>query len=107
MITNVLLNAVLYLILLENIVSKISLRNNKIKIIKFDRSFFHLLQNEPIVLGPHNFACPFCSKIMKVKRDMQRHIRTHTGEKPFACTMCNYKCAVKCSLVSHIARNHC
>ena len=65
------------------------------------------MQIDPIRTGPNEFACPFCPKLMKKKDHMREHIRTHTGEKPFACTMCNYKCAVKCSLVSHIAKNHC
>jgi KRAB domain-containing zinc finger protein len=49
----------------------------------------YLLQNEPIRLGPTEFACPFCGKVMKSKRDTQRHIRTHTGFKPYVCKICN------------------
>ena len=64
------------------------------------------MQNEPVRLGPCEFACPYCSKIMKVKRDMQRHIRTHTGEKPFHCIYCNNDFSRKCSLDAHVITVH-
>lgn len=67
----------------------------------------NLLQSEPIQLGPASFLCPFCSKIMKAKRDMHRHIRTHTGEKPIVCNYCySYSTNRKDSLASHIRIKH-
>ena len=44
----------------------------------------------PIKLGPEEFACPICGKIMKQKYKMEVHIRVHTGEKPFRCSNCSY-----------------
>ena len=63
------------------------------------------MQNVPIVpimLGPDEFGCPFCSKITKTKGNMQTHIRTHTGEKPFMCKICYKTFKEKGSLNRHV-----
>ena len=67
---------------------------------------FIILQNEPIQLGNHQFACPFCTKIMKLKADVKRHIRTHTGEKPYACKFCPYRSSQKGTLQYHVQHIH-
>ena len=37
---------------------------------------------------------------------MNRHKKIHTGEKPFSCTKCEYKCIQKSGLDYHIKRKH-
>uniref|UniRef100_A0A3B4AN42 C2H2-type domain-containing protein n=1 Tax=Periophthalmus magnuspinnatus TaxID=409849 RepID=A0A3B4AN42_9GOBI len=32
--------------------------------------------------------CPICSKVIQGAGKLPRHIRTHTGEKPYECTIC-------------------
>ena len=63
-------------------------------------------QNAPIYLGPQQFGCPFCQKIMKSSSDMKRHIMIHTGEKPFSCEYCEYSSCIKSHVKSHMANKH-
>ena len=64
------------------------------------------MQNDPIMIGPAEFLCPYCSKIMKTRKEMARHIMIHTGEKPFSCTFCNFRTNRKSTLKEHVKRRH-
>ena len=64
--------------------------------------FIHLLQNGPIKLGANEYACPYCSKIMRQRTIMERHILVHTGHKPFSCPYCPKRSSQKSDMERHI-----
>ena len=50
--------------------------------------------------------CNFCSRIFFYKSEMDRHLRTHTNERPYHCSLCPYKAKYKGNLKSHVVVNH-
>ena len=53
-----------------------------------------------------NFPCIYCSHRCKSKRDLEKHIRTHTGEKPFKCSLCSYETGDQSNLKRHFVGVH-
>ncbi|XP_059184913.1 mucin-2 isoform X2 [Centropristis striata] len=48
------------------------------------------------------FICQICNKGFFSKRDVEAHIRMHTGEKPFHCNLCDKKFARRVELNVHL-----
>lgn len=50
--------------------------------------------------------CKLCDYTSKYSANIYRHMRIHTGEKPFACPHCSYKASQSNSLHDHVALKH-
>ncbi|KAH9518513.1 hypothetical protein Btru_017009 [Bulinus truncatus] len=60
------------------------------------------VQNQTMRRGRFANMCSHCPKSFKKPSDLQRHLRIHTGEKPFSCDICHRSFTVKSTLDSHI-----
>ncbi|XP_061669468.1 mucin-17-like isoform X2 [Syngnathoides biaculeatus] len=48
------------------------------------------------------FVCQICTKAFFTKRDVETHIRSHTGERPFHCHLCEKKFFRSVELNTHL-----
>ncbi len=51
----------------------------------------------------HMYRCNFCGKMCKHKNDMKKHVRVHTGERPYKCE----KCGISFTQKQLITRHNC
>lgn len=49
--------------------------------------------------------CPYCSYETYIKSNLDKHIKTHSGERPFACPYCSFRAIQRTNLMSHMRRH--
>ncbi|XP_038214669.1 zinc finger protein 675 isoform X2 [Zerene cesonia] len=52
--------------------------------------------------GEKPFACVFCSRRFTQKHNLTIHLQMHTGEKPFQCEICSKRFSAQGNLQAHI-----
>ncbi|XP_068240470.1 longitudinals lacking protein, isoforms H/M/V-like isoform X7 [Palaemon carinicauda] len=51
-------------------------------------------------------SCSICGRRFRLANDLRRHLRIHTGEKPFLCPHCPYRASQKQSVNRHVRTVH-
>lgn len=51
-------------------------------------------------------TCPICGRLVLFRSEFEKHMRTHTGEKPFVCHLCSYRSAQRSNLNVHLKSVH-
>ena len=57
-------------------------------------------------MNEESFSCHYCSKKFNWLSHLRRHLRCHTGERPYACPHCSYSATRTGNLKRHMITVH-
>ena len=67
---------------------------------------FDGLNIDALMTDSNAVQCPECGKQFPNRYKFKRHYMIHTGEKPFQCLLCDFKCNQNDNLKYHVAFKH-
>ena len=53
-----------------------------------------------------SLQCKYCQYVGKYRAEVERHMRLHTGKKPYHCMFCVYKSFWKGDMKRHLQKHH-
>ena len=67
---------------------------------------FDLSNSNSITYTNKTKLCTICGIGCKSKSELERHIWTHTGVKPYMCPHCSYSSTLKTNVRRHLVSKH-